>query len=293
MRYRTLCLVFSLFAIFNIFLASRHGLRLKTICSMVTRSRKFAFASIHTTGKRFTIRISRAKIRNWPHSREPTVSPVPRVECHFAVEFHWIFQGGTSPDRTSISALTEKAAAAISNRPSRSNSALRKTCSCSGLQYLVLRANTQDASMMHDRLAMAFFRKLGMPAPREVNARLYINDQYSGVYSLVEDVVDQQFLQRNFGQTNGNPYSYEYTFPWNYGSGSDSSKYSPLPYKPQNHATDYNPGPIVDMVRAINETPDAQFSAALSQYVDTKALFTELAEISSSRNRTVWSATIS
>jgi hypothetical protein len=141
-----------------------------------------------------------------------------------------------------------------------------------------LRANTQDASEMHERLAMELFRKLGMPAPREVHTRLYINDQYAGVYSIVEDVVDQQFLQSHFGETNGYLYSYEYTFPWDYRSlGPNGSNYSPLEYKPQNHETDYNAGPLADMVRAINESPDSQYSAALAPYIDTKALFTELA----------------
>jgi hypothetical protein len=208
-----------------------------------------------------------------------TISPLPRIECHFPVEFHWIFQGRdiTLPD-VDISSHGKGSRSNIKPSFKIDFSRYESQLTFLGLRYLVLRANTQDASQMHERLAMEFFRKLGMPAPREVHTRLYINDQYAGLYSIVEDVPDPSFLQSRFGESNGYLYSYEYTFIWNYSYlGPEASKYSPLSYKPQNHDTDYNPGPIVDMVRTINEAPDAQFSAALSQYIDTKALFTELA----------------
>jgi spore coat protein CotH len=207
------------------------------------------------------------------------ISPVPRVECHFAVEFHWIFQGKdiTVPD-VDLSSHGKGSRSNIKPSFKIEFSRYESQLNFLGLKYLVLRANTQDASEMHERLAMEFFRKLGMPAPREVHAKVYINDQYAGVYSLVEDVVDDEFLQRNFGETNGYLYSYEYTFPWDYHwLGEDGSNYSPLEYKPQNHDTDYQVGPLVEMVRTINNAPDSGYSAALAQYIDTNALFRELA----------------
>ena len=101
---------------------------------------------------------------------------------------------------------------------------------------------------MHERLAMTFFRLLGIPAPRETHARLYLNDQYAGVYSMVEDI-DPVFLQRNLGESDGHLYAYEYAFPWAYNDlGSAPSKYSPIPYKPEDHLTDLDPSPIAEMV---------------------------------------------
>src|SRR5437764_10317514 len=98
-----------------------------------------------------------------------------------------------------------------------------------GLRYLVLRADTQDPSLMHERVAMTFFRKLGIPAPREAHTRLYINDEYAGLYTMAEEV-DPIFIQAHFGESNGYLYSYEWVAPWVFDDrGLDSSKYSPLP----------------------------------------------------------------
>src|SRR5262245_40972223 len=44
------------------------------------------------------------------------------------------------------------------------------------LKSFVLRNNTQDASNLHERLTMLLFRRLGVPAPREAHAKLFVND---------------------------------------------------------------------------------------------------------------------
>ena len=206
------------------------------------------------------------------------VSSLPRIECWFAVEFHWIFNGRD--------VTIPQVAVSSHGKGSRSNikpsfkiefSRYESQNTFLGLKDIVLRANTQDASMMHERVAMEFFRKLGIPAPREVHARLYINDQYAGLYTIVEDV-DSVFLQRNFGQTDGRLYNYEWVAPWVFDyRGPDLSRYSPLPLKPENNLIYLDPAAIEAMVRTINEAPNAQFSAAVSQYIDLNALFRELA----------------
>jgi spore coat protein CotH len=77
-----------------------------------------------------------------------------------------------------------------------------------GLKSFVLKNLWQDASMMHERLAMALFARMGHPAPRETFCRLYINNEFQGLYAIVESV-DSTFLTRNFGEDNGYLYSYQ------------------------------------------------------------------------------------
>jgi spore coat protein CotH len=207
-----------------------------------------------------------------------TVSTLPRVECHFPIEFHWIFNGiditgpqaaMSSHGRTSRSSFKPSFGVQFDRYESR-NTFL-------GLRRLVLRANTQDASLMHERLAMALFRRMGIPTPRESHARVYINDQYGGVYTVVEDV-DPVFLERNFGESSGYLYSYEWVFPWGFRYlGPDTSNYSPLPFKPENNLIYPDPFPIEAMVRTINQAPDGEFSIAVSQYIDLIGLFRLLA----------------
>ena len=58
-----------------------------------------------------------------------------------------------------------------------------------GLKSLVLRNSEQDPTNMHEQIAMLLFRKLGLFAPRETFARLFINNAYQGVYSVVESII--------------------------------------------------------------------------------------------------------
>jgi spore coat protein CotH len=89
--------------------------------------------------------------------------------------------------------------------------------------------------------------------------------------------IDDMFLQRNFGENDGYLYSYEYIEPYAFDDrGPDPSKYSPLPFQPENHLTELDPAPIASMVQAINHAPDAQFSAAVSGYMDLNSFFREL-----------------
>jgi spore coat protein CotH len=206
------------------------------------------------------------------------ISPLPRVICHFPVEFHWKFNGKdiTLPEvsieshgKGSRSNIKPSFKIDFSRYESRNNFL--------GLRYLVLRANTQDPSLMHERVAMTFFRKLGLPAPREVHTRLYLNDQYIGLYTIVEQV-DPIFTQQNFGESDGYLYAYEYSFPWSFEDlGVDSMKYSPLPFKPENNLVNFAPEPIVQMVQTMNHAPDSQFTSAVSQYFDLTAFFKEVA----------------
>ena len=206
------------------------------------------------------------------------VSPLPRIECHFAIEFHWIFNGrDISGPQAALSSHGYGSRSNIKPSFKVEFSRYESENTFLGLKNLVLRANNQDASMMHERIAMELFRKLGIAAPRESHTRLYINDQYAGVYTIVEEV-DPPFLQRNFGENGGYLYSYEWMEPWEFEyRGADTSRYSPLPFRPENNEVYPDPVPIEEMVHTINFADDKQFSPALSQYIDLNALFRELA----------------
>jgi hypothetical protein len=143
-----------------------------------------------------------------------------------------------------------------------------------GLKSFVLRNNTQDASNLHERLSMLLFRRLGRPASREAHTKLYINDQYAGLFSIVESV-DKSFLKRTFNEDEG--YLYKYDFPADAqpyffeDRGSNPSSYVPLPFKPETHETDARPEFIVQLVQAINQpTSTAAFRTAITDYLDLK-----------------------
>src|ERR1043166_6798870 len=62
-----------------------------------------------------------------------------------------------------------------------------------GLKSFILRNQTQDASNLRERLSMLFFRRMGLAAQREAHARLFINEEYAGLYTIVESA-DKAYL---------------------------------------------------------------------------------------------------
>src|SRR4029453_9202490 len=68
--------------------------------------------------------------------------------------------------------------------------------------------------MVKERVAMRFYQRVGYPAPRVANARLFVNGEYAGLYGIVESI-DKSFLRRVFGVNDrgsieNDGYLYEY-----------------------------------------------------------------------------------
>lgn len=149
-----------------------------------------------------------------------------------------------------------------------------------GLKSFVLRNNTQDQSNMHERVSMLFFRRMGMTAPREAHAQLYVNNVYSGLYTIVE-AVDRAFLGKIFENDEGFLYKYDYNvdaLPYYFEyKGPDPALYVPIPFKPETHESDPQPAPIVDMIRTVAEAGDAVFRAEIAQFLDLTKFIKQVA----------------
>ena len=83
-----------------------------------------------------------------------------------------------------------------------------------GMKSLVLANAIQDPSMLAQRIGLGMFARMGMPAPRVVHARVFVNRDYIGLYQLIEPI-DKTFLARMFdqdanGKTENGGYLYEY-----------------------------------------------------------------------------------
>jgi spore coat protein H len=146
-----------------------------------------------------------------------------------------------------------------------------------GLTSVVLRNNTQDPSGLHERLSMKLFAQIGVPASRTAHARLFVNDEYAGLYLIVESI-DRSFLDRQFAENDGYLYSYQWTAPYYFEfRGADPALYSPVPFEPETHVRDHDPAPLVDMIRAINETPPENLVATVGPRMDLVAFVRQAA----------------
>src|SRR5439155_8468449 len=123
-----------------------------------------------------------------------------------------------------------------------------------GLKSFILRNNTQDPSNLHERLSMHLFRRMNLPAPREAHTRLFVNNEYVGLYTIVESG-DKAFLKRQFDEDEGYLFKYDYPtdaqpYRFEY-RGSDPQLYVPLPFKPETHESDPKPDFIEQLIWTI------------------------------------------
>jgi spore coat protein H len=150
-----------------------------------------------------------------------------------------------------------------------------------GLKSFVLDNLSQDLSGVKETVAMKFFTRLGIPAPRETHTRLYVNGRYAGLYALVESV-DKTMMGRVFGSINGNIQNDGYLFEYNYVLDSpwrfDYLGPDLAPYKQrfdiktnESHAESLIWGPIEELVRLVNNTPSATFEQTINPRLDLAA----------------------
>ncbi len=146
-----------------------------------------------------------------------------------------------------------------------------------GLPIVLIKANNEDPSNLREWISMRLFRKMGIPAPRESPAQVFLNGQLLGFYYIVE-FEEETFLARNFGENGGYLYEWNDTgYEFDY-LGTDPALYARyLDLKTSQAAPDLDT--LVKLVQVINQPAgpnftDENFIAALSQYVEPKAFLT-------------------
>src|SRR5215207_3620351 len=66
-----------------------------------------------------------------------------------------------------------------------------------GLTKISLNNSVQDLTYVNESLCTDLFRAAGVPVARVAHARIYLNDRYLGLYTLVEGL-NKPFLRRHF-----------------------------------------------------------------------------------------------
>jgi spore coat protein CotH len=137
-----------------------------------------------------------------------------------------------------------------------------------GLKRVNFHALTYDSSLMHDRLAYGMFRDMGVYASRATHAQLYLNGEYLGVFSMVEQV-DGRFADYNFPSAGeGNVYKERWptsTVPKYYSDGLKTNE--------EAAAVDG----MVAYAEAILGATDASLPDVIAQYNDVDYLMRYLA----------------
>jgi CotH kinase protein len=148
-----------------------------------------------------------------------------------------------------------------------------------GLKSIVLDNLTQDPAMLKERVVMRFFTEMGMPAPRVVNARLFVNDQFAGLYAIVESI-DKDFLKRTLNENDGYLYEFKHTDPYGFEYlGSELERYAEF-FEPKTHERESMASlyrPIRELAWAVSESPDSMFVSSTNEYLDVRTFLTYVA----------------
>jgi spore coat protein CotH len=141
-----------------------------------------------------------------------------------------------------------------------------------GLRGLVLDNLVTDPSMIRESTAMALLRRVGVPAPREAPARVFVNGAYAGLYMMVEPV-DTVFAQKTFEQP-GLLFEYRWTYPFFATFPGESLDPYAVLFESRNlgvHSTAELYTPMRELFRTITEAPEGAF-AQVDRYLDLMAL---------------------
>ena len=137
-----------------------------------------------------------------------------------------------------------------------------------GLKKLQFHSQNLDPSQMHERLGYWLFRSMGVPAPRSVHARLIINDEYSGLYALTEQV-DGQFTRYNFDDGEGNLYKEVWPLQSNGEPQKDQELYDAL-------KTNEDEGPSLDIIKSFGQkiarADSSQLQSVIADYMDVNEI---------------------
>lgn len=129
-----------------------------------------------------------------------------------------------------------------------------------GLEKLNINGEHNDPSIIRSKLSWDIFRKFKVIGSRTAHVRMYINNDYYGLYMNIEHI-DDQFVELRYGSQSGNLYKYTWPADLNYISDN------PDDYKPENgqayelktneEANDYSD--LANFIDILNNTSDSEF----------------------------------
>ncbi|MBN1129755.1 MAG: CotH kinase family protein [Chitinispirillaceae bacterium] len=134
------------------------------------------------------------------------------------------------------------------------------------LEKLNFNNGVQDPSCMREKIAYDVLRSY-MPAPRAVFATLTVEDSLiRALYTQVEQV-DEQFLDRHFGNHKYNLYKAADQGATLAYKGVNQSSYE-SDYELKTNETENDWSGLIDLVDYLNSTPDADFVAVVGKLLD-------------------------
>ena len=131
-----------------------------------------------------------------------------------------------------------------------------------GVEKLNLNANQNDPSLFRAAISWHILRDMNLPSTRTNFAKLFINDNFMGVYVVTEHI-DEEFIKKNYEKDYGNLYKCLWPAPLHYlGDDPDAYKFESngrraYDLKTNKFADDYSD--LTQFISVLNNTSDEDF----------------------------------
>ncbi|MCC7467137.1 MAG: CotH kinase family protein [Saprospiraceae bacterium] len=146
-----------------------------------------------------------------------------------------------------------------------------------GVRKINLRGQHNDPTMVREKLFYEVWKDAGLKERRASFVKLYINQQYRGLYTNIEEL-DKQWLDRHYSDNDGNLFKCTWPADLVY-LGADQSIYKAIMNNPEERAyelqtneaeDDYSR--LVALITALNKPVDASFAQEISQILDVSSV---------------------
>ncbi len=131
-----------------------------------------------------------------------------------------------------------------------------------GIKKFNLANGVGDPSMQRDVVCYNMMREAGIKAPRTAHAKVYLNDEYWGVYVMIEQV-DPTFLQNNFASGEGNLFKNIGWSDLEYLGENKNTYKQAIALKTNEEDDDWTD--FIEFVRVIDQTSQANFKEEIEK----------------------------
>jgi len=141
-----------------------------------------------------------------------------------------------------------------------------------GLKKLNLKANVNDPSCVREHIVMNLYRDFNLVVARVNQIKLYINNNYMGLYCNVEQI-DKTFLGTRYPNDNGN--LYKCTYPADL--ADLSMVYDDSVYELKTNEDENNRDHLYDFIQFLSSATDTDFNLHIEEYIDVTEYLKQLA----------------
>ncbi len=142
------------------------------------------------------------------------------------------------------------------------------------VEKLNINAEVNDPSMVRSYSGWELYHYMGVPAPRSNHVKLFINEEYYGLYQNAEHI-DDEFVESWFGNQTGNLYKCRYPANLDFiSSNPDDYKQAPwgertYELKTNEELDDY--ADLAEFITELNQMSNAEFDCKFNQFFDVNS----------------------